>query len=140
MKAPGRRHWHRQYFENISHLVLVLLLLTLNIKLPAGKLISLFYCIVFPKLFKRVFTHSFVCSCHNVFFFRFALRVQGRLIYFVPFSSVKIECLGDSENKFSRMACSQSKTHLKRSNKSNFNFKFQKQFVKTNESIDLSIH
>ena len=45
IKTPERRHWHRSVvfivnFEHILHLVLVFLLLTLNMKLPAeGKTI-----------------------------------------------------------------------------------------------------
>ena len=43
IKTPERRHWRRfgvfiVNFEHNSHLVLVFLLLTLNIKLPTGKL------------------------------------------------------------------------------------------------------
>ena len=41
IKTPERRHWHHSgvlivNFENISHLVIVLLLFTLKLKLPAG--------------------------------------------------------------------------------------------------------
>ena len=41
LKTPERRHWHRSgafsvNFEHISHLVLVFLLLTFNMKLPPG--------------------------------------------------------------------------------------------------------
>ena len=46
IKTPERRHWHHSgvfivNFEHISHLVLVFLLLTFNMKLPAGKKKSL---------------------------------------------------------------------------------------------------
>ena len=42
IKTPERRHWRRSgvfivSFEHISHLVLLFLLLTLNMQLPAGK-------------------------------------------------------------------------------------------------------
>ena len=42
IKTPEQRHWHRSSvfivnFEHISHLVLVFLLLTLNMSLPAGE-------------------------------------------------------------------------------------------------------
>ena len=44
IKTPERRHWRRYFvfivnFEHISHLVQLFLLLTLNMQLPAGKLI-----------------------------------------------------------------------------------------------------
>ena len=46
IKTPERRHWHRSgvfivNFELVSHLVLVFLLLTLNIQLPVGNMLSL---------------------------------------------------------------------------------------------------
>ena len=36
IKIPERRQWFIVNFEHISHLVLVFLLLTLNMQLPAG--------------------------------------------------------------------------------------------------------
>ena len=55
--SPVRRHWHRSgvfivNFEHISHLVLVFLLLTLNIHLPAGRVFL--YALEHLNLFKTL--------------------------------------------------------------------------------------
>ena len=47
IKMPERRHWRRSgifivNFEHISHLLLVFLLLTLNMELPAGLLFEIY--------------------------------------------------------------------------------------------------
>ena len=57
IKTPERRHWRRSgvfivNFEHISHLALVLLLLTLSRKMPVGldglNMVSIILCINLP--------------------------------------------------------------------------------------------
>ena len=48
IKTPEKRHWRRSSvfninFEHLSHLVLVFLLLTLNISLPVGSILKIYF-------------------------------------------------------------------------------------------------